>query len=203
MWYIVIMNTDGAINSQATNNPLQEPQKPSPLAEKKKNYWRLGLFATLLLWFSSVAIVVVYFKNNEGKLAQIEAKPTTSVSTATIVPQYTIYTSTEPTAPLQDGGQNIFVRIEPYRADDENGQAIVTFQITNLNEEVKIDKITYWTDKKGACEAKTSPFSEFIKIPMDDINNYSFFQFSDKDDNTSEIYASSHNPIFQCGTLAE
>jgi hypothetical protein len=94
----------------------------------------------------------------------------------------------------------VFVDIEPYTIDNA-GNAV--FSIKALSKESDVAEVTYWTDKLGACKAKTEPFTKLISVPLGDIDNYVFFELTDKNGNISEIYAMSPNPIHQCGNLAE
>lgn len=190
------MDTNNPVNPQASNNQTRESQVPASLTEVKKSCWKIGFFVILLLWLLSVTVLVLDFNNRASKPDEGVKQPTELSPAVTTAPSDITKSGTIA------GERKISVRIDPYRADEENGQIIATFQITNLHEEIEIDKVTYWTDKKGACQAETQPFTELVKIPVDGAD-FSFFQFTDIDGNTSEIYASSHNPIFQCGDLAE
>jgi len=170
-----------AKNQQSPEQSIKSIQKP--------NYWKLGFIVVLLMLVLSIGLLVYFIKSNTKLSSQLAKSITPSV-----VPSAT---------PQQGATQEISVKIDPYRLDNEGGQIIATFQINNLNKESNISKVTYWTDKNGACKAKTEEFSEFIKIPASEIEDYVFFQFADDKNHTSEIYASSPNPIFQCGKLAE
>jgi hypothetical protein len=197
------MDSDKAVGPQVTGEQLQAQQISSNSGESKKNYWKLGFFVVLLLWLLSAFSLVAYFKNSENGSTEGEKELTNAVPTTNNMPNdKTPTTSKSTNTPLLDVGREISVRIEPYRLDEEQSRQIATFQIINLNEKDKLDKVTYWTDKNGACKATTQPFTEFVKVPVDEAN-YSFFRLTDADGKISEIYASSHNPIFQCGNLAE
>jgi len=181
------------IDISVKNQQLPE-QSIKPI--RKPNYWKLGFIVVLLMLVLSIGLLVYFIKSNSNLSKRI--------AKSVIPDEISITPSAVPSATLQqDVVQGIFVKINPYRLDDEGEQIIATFQINNLNKESNISKVTYWTDKNGACKAKTEKFSEFIKIPASEIEDYVFFQFADDKNHTSEIYASSPNPIFQCGKLTE
>jgi len=185
-------------NNLPINTSVEDQQFPGQLINpiQKINNWKLRFIVVLLILLLSMGLLI-YLVINNMKLSSLLTKSITSSEvsiTPLIVPSVT---------PQVGNAQKISVKIDPYRLDDEEGQVIATFQITNLNKDSHINKVTYWTDKNGACKAKIQAFSEFIKIPANEINDYAFFQFTGEKIGTSEIYASSPNPIFQCEKLAE
>lgn len=92
------------------------------------------------------------------------------------------------------------IRIETYGVDENNGNLIAKFQISNYD---KYSKVTYWTDADSACNAITDDISDIIEVSLDENTKYTFFQFMDLENNRSQIFAQSHYPIFQCGSLVE
>ncbi len=172
-----------------------QPDQPFNSVQRP-NYWKTGFVMSLITLFLALGLLAYFVKNN-NELSNKLAKSVTECKTS-INPSITPLANQQ-----QNTSQGISIKIDPYRLDNEQGRMIATFQITNLNKEISISKVTYWTDKIGACKAKTQEFSEFIKIPAEEINDYVFFQFSDAEKGISEIYASSPNPIFQCGDLTE
>jgi hypothetical protein len=162
---------------------------------KKPNYWKPGFVIVLLMLVLSIGLIAFYINSN-ARLASQLAKSIISnkiAITPSIVPL---------AVPQQDAVQIISPQIRLYRSDIEGGQIIATFQIKNLNKASNINKVTYWTDKNSPSEAKTQPFSEFINIPVSEINDYVFFQFENDKNNSSEIYASQLRPMVP-GKLAE
>jgi hypothetical protein len=196
------MDLNNTIDPQVKVEQPQVQQTSSSPGELKKNIWKLGFFVVLILWLLSISSLTAYFKIKENRLSESQKELTNAVPTTNNMLNDKIPSTSEPNTSLQDVGREISVRIEPYRLDEEQSRQIATFRIVNMNEKDKLDKVTYWTDKNGACKATTQPFTEFVKVPVDEAN-YSFFRLTDVDGTMSEIYASSHNPIFQCGNLAE
>lgn len=173
------------------------PNTTSPESQKP-NQWKLGFIVVLFMLIFSTGSLFYFMKSNTDLRNKI-TKPIIS-NEISVIPSPSVIPLT---TPGQEVTHIISMQIEPYRLDDEAGQIIATFQVTNLNKEKNINKVTYWTDKKGACNAKTQPFSEFIKVPAEDIDSFVFFQFTSEAGDSSQIYAMSHHPIFQCGKLAE
>ena len=87
-----------------------------------------------------------------------------------------------------------------YRLDVKDDKLVSTFQIANPTNNAQT--ITYWTDDTSACDAKTVDYAPMVEVPVDNAN-FTFFQITDVEGVRSPIYAMSHNPIFQCGNLAD
>ncbi len=155
---------------------------------KKSNCLKLGFVVVLSLLILSAGSLAYLIKSNTELRSQL---------VRLTAPKEILNTL------QQDSSQEMSIKIVPYRLEEEEGQMVAIFQINNPNKENNISNVTYWTDKNGACKATTQAFSEFIKVPAIEINDYVFFQFSNENGSISQIYADSPNPIFQCGALPE
>ncbi len=161
----------------------------------KENYWQLAFFITLILWISSLIILFLCFNQQADEISK-------SYQSLTSAPTAVVTNTLTPKISLDD--QNIFmVEVETYRNEIKDDQLISTFQIRNLNKNIDVKEIIYWTDIMSPCDAKAVEFSEFIEVPTDEINQFTFFMFKDENGNESQIYAASHQPIFQCSQLTE
>jgi len=64
------MIVNNPINSQVRNEQLQEQQVQSNQAEVKKNYWKSGFLASLLLWLLFMVVLVAYFDKKVSKSSE-------------------------------------------------------------------------------------------------------------------------------------
>ncbi len=196
------MNTNNSRASSPDNLEINDKYSPQNSTPSRHGFWKTGFFVVLVLWLMTLILAGVYlwgssFINNDRAFTKAVDPTPTSVSSP-------VEPSPIPTHFVTDETPNyISARVELYRIEDDLEEISAIFKITNLNNDISLKEIRYWTDKTGSCEAQTVQFSEFIEIPLNEIDQYSFFQFIDDSGNNSEIYASSSTPIFQCGALAE
>lgn len=104
--------------------------------------------------------------------------------------------------PTVSSPQSMNLRVELFRTEIIDDKVVSIFQVKNLNPDMSPDEVVYWTDNIGSCKTTVQPFSEFINVPTEG-SVFSFFKFKNKNGESSQIYAASHMPIFQCGSLAE